>query len=67
MFVAPGVGLEPTNLAVNSRLLCQLSYPGLAAADVTAVTNPITRQHAGADDYGRPRAVYSASRNSRSR
>jgi NADPH:quinone reductase-like Zn-dependent oxidoreductase len=26
--VAPGVGLEPTNLSVNSRLLCQLSYPG---------------------------------------
>jgi hypothetical protein len=41
--LAPGVGIEPTNLSVNSRLLCQLSYPGPRLGDSSSpATSPIT-------------------------
>jgi hypothetical protein len=43
--IAPGVGLEPTSLGVNSALLYQLSYPGMASTDDTASTSPITAEH----------------------
>jgi hypothetical protein len=36
------VGIEPTNLSVNSRLLYQLSYPGLETSQRnSALTSPM--------------------------